>query len=96
MYLTITMLLLLAGDVETCPGPGCRCCCGKNVKLEQSTGVCIARMGKCHFRCLVDKLQYGGERLFSERCLQYATENYVGNYKELCDFLKTRGLKIFH
>ena len=104
MYSAIIILLLLAGDVETCPGSGCKCYCGKNIKLEHSTGICIACTEKCHIRCLVNKLQYGGERLFCRRCVLNTlpqkkdndAETAVVVYKELCDFLKTRGLKIFH
>ena len=102
-YSAITILLLLAGDVETCPGPGCKCYCGKNIKLEHSTGICIACTEKCHIRCLVEKLQYGGERLFCRRCVltlpqkkDNDAETAVVVYKALCDFLKMRGLKIFH
>ena len=41
-YSAITILLLLAGDVETCPGPGYKFCYGRSIKREQSTGICVA------------------------------------------------------
>ena len=35
---------------------------------------------KCHFRCLVGKLQYGGERLFCKRCVLNTLPQKKENY----------------
>ena len=105
------MLLLLAGDVELCPGPSRKCfTCSKTMRKKQSSDSCFHCGKNCHIKCLVDRIEYGHERLACHSCLhRNNTTTTTAVHEESCDlstangpftdirnFLQTRGLKIFH
>ena len=49
----LQILLLLAGDIETCPGPRARCCkCNKCFRRNIDHVICIGCDGKFHKICL--------------------------------------------
>ena len=105
----LTMLLLLAGDVELCPGPSSKCYIyRKTMRENQSLECCFHCGNKSHIKCLVDKNEFGRERLFCHGCLQSnncTTADLEGSCKpstakgpftDIKDFLQARGIKIFH
>ena len=99
----VTILLLLAGDIEQCPGPCPRCnICKKVIRKNQSHGSCFACSGKSHIRCLVDKLEDGTERLYCRTCFQNTPQRDEDPqdthqlYEDLNTFLNAKGIKIFH
>lgn len=105
----LTVLLLLAGDVELCPGPCPKCyTCSKTIWKNQRSNSCFYCGNKSHIKCLIDKIEFGQERLFCRGCLpsdNNTTSNTEGNrepptakgpFTDINDFLRARGLKIFH
>ena len=49
----IRLLLLLCGDIETCPCPAIKCCsCLKTVRRNQSRARCTRCDGTIHLKCL--------------------------------------------
>ena len=107
----LKMLLLLAGDVKLCPGPSRRCfTCSKTIRKKQSSDSCFHCGKNCHIKCLVDRIEYGHERLACHNCLhRNNTTTTTAVHEKSCDlstangpftdirnFLQTRGLKIFH
>ena len=98
-----TMLLLLCGDIETCPGPIMKCnTCTKTIRKNQRSQNCSVCNTKFHEKCLVDKLENGGERFYCTMCdMRPDTDennnvNDTGMFKTLLSYLKPRGLKILH
>ena len=102
----LKMLLILAGDIELCPGPGeviCMCC-SKIIRKKQSQGSC----GRCkkilHLKCLVDRFNNGVEKVVCPTCFDMPTtfeENCTSsmNYNisgHLNDYLHGRGMKLLH
>ena len=95
-------LLLLAGDVELCPGPACiKCaCCTKTIRKNQSIGNCSGCGERCHLKCLKASFVRSMEKLYCHLCHVNNDENTGFNnaqvYPKLSRFTKTRGLKILH
>ena len=58
------LLLLLSGDIETCPGPvKLTClCCSKIIRKRQLIGICCICYNCCHLKCLNDKLVINKEK----------------------------------
>ena len=99
----ITILLLLAGDIERCPAPCPKCnICNKVIRKNQSQGSCFACTGNSHIRCLVDKLEDGNERLYCRTCLQNTSlhdedpQDKHQLYEDLDTFLNAKGINILH
>ena len=60
-----SMLLIVAGDIETCPGPKYTCpTCTKTIRKNQKYGCCDTCSSRCHMKCLEDKL----DRNFNPKC----------------------------
>eukprot|EP00794_Sanderia_malayensis_P019777 gene19777-21713_t len=69
------IFLLLAGDIETCPGPSLKCnMCNKTVRKNQTSATCFGCKDKFHLRCAIDVLEDGCERLYCKDCLPADTE----------------------
>ena len=102
----VQMLLLLAGDVELCPGPKILTCCTcmKGIRKNQSRDLCTDCEQISHLKCLKDYNNNGAEKLLCEMCSKVNDEviypDPEGNtqqcYSNLNIKLGKRGLKIFH
>ena len=105
----LTILLLLAGDIELCPGPSPKCyICRKTIWKNQSLESCFHCGKKSRVKCLVDKIEFGRERLFCRGYLQSNNSmtadversgepsTVKGPFTDIKDFLQASGLKIFH
>ncbi|XP_065071070.1 uncharacterized protein LOC135695815 [Rhopilema esculentum] len=101
-HVGLQLLLLLAGDVEMCPGPCQKCItCKRPMRKNQSSDKCFACGQKLHLKCLVDQIENGCERVYCRSCLAdkqvnpdiQMTENI---YNDITTFLQSRGLKLFH
>ena len=58
------ILLILAGDVEVCPGSGLKCfICSKTIRRNHSSECCSQCKRLSHLKCLKDKLLLGREIL---------------------------------
>ena len=58
----LKMLLILAGDVEICPGPTNKCCsCQKTIRKKQTQLSCDSCKGNFHYKCLIDNFNGRGE-----------------------------------
>ena len=96
------ILILLAGDIETCPGPGPKYTCptcSKTIRKNQKFGCCDTCNSRCHMKCLTDILIERMESLFCSLC---RVEDLAGvesasfiNDNFRC-FLGSRGIKIVH
>ena len=102
-YSGLILLLILAGDVELCPGPSVKCFnCNKTIRKNQSSETCCHCESKCHLKCLVDVVEYGHEKLYCPVCVNInesrTSEPSILNtlYDDVKTFLQARGLKIFH
>ena len=107
----IQLMLLLCGDVETCPGPSIKCCsCAKTVRKNQSRATCVHCRKTLHLKCLTKDL--------NERCClscltkvnrntpnevtdiqnngNGANSNTYYDLPELAELQKKPGLKILH
>ena len=100
---SLKLLLLLAGDVEICPGPAPKCTmCRKPMKKNQSVRECSRCKEMYHIKCLQDILKNGTEKLYCNSCYKHdegstddtGVENKV--YVDLNRFLTSNGLKVFH
>ena len=97
----LRMLLLLAGDIEVCPGPTARityCGCAKTIRKNQTSGVCTNCRERLHLKCMKDSYGKGTELLFCSTCF---VRDFDGNTVEysnpaLTNFVKKSGLKLFH
>ena len=98
----IKILLLLAGDIEVCPGPCQKCgICSKSMRKNQSCKLCSGCGNKFHMKCLFDVIRNGTEKLYCALCYEARDtaepEPGVQNiYTDVNNFLKSRGLKFFH
>ena len=100
----LTILLILAGDVELCPGRNGKCStCQKTIRRNQCYGYCTTCKNKFHAKCLVDLVdEQGKEVLYCQDChrnedmLEIQGELIGPVYEKLNDFLQKRGLKVFH
>ena len=99
----LKMLLLLAGDVELCPGPNYKMSCLsclKTVRKNQSIDVCYNCKERFHLKCLKDVYKNGTEYLYCTRCdingENVEKEDISFSKTKLSAFTNKRGLKIFH
>ena len=99
----LNILLILAGDVELCPGPALKCfICSKTVRRNQRSDACSECNRLCHVKYLVDTDMSGCKVLFCSTCAlstQSTTEPCINGdsiYERLKEFAKMRGLKIIH
>ena len=101
------MLLLLCGDVETCPGPRMICCsCNKSIRKKQSVKRCSACDKDSHLKCLVDEFDIGHEKLLCcPHCVNASNLQHQDGmttiptespYSEVNSCVEARGFKIFH
>ncbi len=97
----LRMLLLLAGDVELCPGPKRSCqACWKTIRKNQNSGTCVSCHKDFHLKCMKDELQNNKEQFYCNVCFVNTDQedelsaNYDGGV--LNTFMKKRGLKMFH
>ena len=94
------LLLLVAEDIESCPGPKYTCSsCTKTVRKNQKYGSCDTCYTRCHMKCLTDILTDGKESMFCSICHieEYnEAENVSFINQDFCCFLTSRGLKIVH
>ena len=73
------LILLLAGDIETCSGPtstvkiNCSCC-RKIIRKNQSSGVFKNCSSRVHLKCMTSRLQSTGEKLYCDLC--YSNLNF--------------------
>ena len=102
-YSDLSLLLILAGDVELCPGPNIMCFrCNKTIRKNQSSEMCSHCESKCHLKCLVDVVDHGRGTLYCPACVNISgnqnNEPAIPNtlYDGVKTFLQARGLKIFH
>ena len=102
-YSGLSLLLILAGDVELCPGPSVKCVsCNKTIRKNQSSETCCLCESRCHLKCLVDAVDHGHENLCCPDCviINESQTNESSTSYTLYDgvktFLQARGLKIFH
>ena len=69
-YSGLSLLLILAGDVELCPGPSVKCVsCNKTIRKNQSSETCCLCESRCHLKCLVDAVDHGHEDLCCPDCV---------------------------
>ena len=100
----LRILLLLAGDIEICPGPRNPVCatCSSGMKKSQSCAVCSSCMMKSHLKCMKDQLGKNSEELYCQTCfIEMETDAESGVDTEdvpetINSFCKKRGLKISH
>ena len=73
----LKILLILAGDVELCPGPrNITCgCCTKTIRKNQAIGKCIECSEKFHLKCLKDKHVRGFEKFYCNLCYSSGDDN---------------------
>ena len=104
------MLLLLAGDVELCPGPSCHSAlscktCLKTIRKNQSREMCSVCEGICHLKCLKDRFENGVEKLYCPNVCYLSEVEAEGlppgvdnnqSFPNLNNLVGKRGLKIFH
>ena len=65
------IILLLAGDIEVCPGPNIKLLCFgclKTIRKNQSFGKCSACHQRLHLKCIKDTLINNKETLFCSSC----------------------------
>ena len=101
----LQLLLLLAGDIETCPGPrGIRCpSCLKCIRKNQSSAACFNCKLKSHLKCMTDRFADNAEELYCSTCSVNKFPDLRSEipdervHEELDSFCsKNRGLKLFH
>ena len=95
------LLLLLAGDLEINPGPVNRkltcTTCVKTIRKNQKSEVCRNCNEKFHMKCMHDVLENNTEVFYCQVCYvndQHEQSNFLN--PELSEFIRKRGLKIFH
>lgn len=96
------ILLILAGDIELCPGPRANCAgCFKAVRRCQGSKVCETCGELYHVKCLTDRLEGTMEKFYCSVC-NVGTEHdaetdcvtNVPLHLHLNSYLWNRGLKI--
>lgn len=108
----LKLLLILAGDIELCPGPAVKCCgCSKTIRKNQLQCSCDSCKLIFHIKCLIDKLDDDGHEQFhclpcsnlleqnlrqSEEEDEHEQSQMEPLFNDLIEQLSTRGLKIFH
>ena len=94
------LLLLMCGDIETCPGTASNKChsCQKTIRINQAFGLCAVCTGKYHLKCLTDQLDRNVEKFFCSTCLPHARSCEEATFadKQLKAFSHKRGYKICH
>ena len=90
----------MSGDIEICPGPINITCssCAKTIRKNQSSGVCLHCKERFHQKCLKDCFENGYEKLYCRTCFVDNSDADYVHYSNptLNNFVKTRGLKVFH
>ncbi len=98
------ILLILAGDIEICPGPRANCAgCFKVVRRCQGSKVCETCGELYHVKCLTDRFDGKMEKFYCSLC-HVNTEHdnrtdrntSVPLYPQLNSYLQKRGLKVLH
>ena len=96
-------LLILAKDIELCPGPSRVICkdCLKTIPRTQRQEECEQCNNIFHLKCLIDSTENRVEKLTCRVCLDVPMENAEDdllpvNYGYLNDFLRCRGMKLLH
>lgn len=100
----LKFLLLLAGDIELCPGPRVHCSgCLKAIHRTQLSKVCESCGTLFHVKCLTDKLEGRIEKFYCSSCVvnieheaEEECDTNVPLYPQLSSYLCRRGLKILH
>ena len=65
----LNILLILAGDVEICPGPAKKCYSyQKTISKNQIQLSCDSCKGHLHSKCLMDKFNCRGESYYCKNC----------------------------
>ena len=100
----LQILILLCGDIETCPGPAIKCgSCMKTVRKNQSRICCTSCKLLHHIKCMDDETEALCRSCLSksfeveDHTEELTTENQQ-QYKlpELTELLARKGLKILH
>ena len=99
----LKMLLILAGDIELCPGPSRAICkdCLKTIRRTQRQEQCEQCNNILHLKCLIESTENRIEKLICRGCLVVPMENAEDdllpvNYRYLNDFLRCWGMKLLH
>ncbi|CAB3977616.1 Hypothetical predicted protein [Paramuricea clavata] len=99
----LKMLLILAGDIELCPGPNKATCkdCLKTIRRNQRQGECERCNSALQLKCLIDSTENHAENLICRGCADMPMENPADdlsavNYGHLNDFLRCGGMKLLH
>ena len=104
----LKILLILAGDVELCPGPAIKCSsCLKVIRKNQVQLKCDTCKKTYHSKCIMDKLDGMTESYLCKPCENESRLNSINGNPNDSDHdclinarlkhdLKIRGLKIFH
>lgn len=108
----VSLLLLIAGDVESCPGPVPRktcLSCHKTIRKNQRRAICINCNETLHLKCLVEELNVSTMGLTCQTCLvakderreQPAREDDGSGTENECfaefkSYAKARGLGLYH
>ena len=100
----LKILLILAGDIELCPGPRVNCAgCLKKVQRSQVSKVCDSCGELYHVKCLTDRFEGNMEKFYCSLCnVSTDYDNSVESaanvplYSQLDSHLQNRGLKVLH
>ena len=100
----LQLLLLLSGDVETCPGPVAKCgSCLKAVKKNQSRTSCSQCFLTFHLKCFGsnDSEVLCSSCLFNNNTREESDQNQQDDFHrydipELSELVSKKGLKILH
>ena len=99
----LRMLLILAGDIELCPGPAMKCgSCLKTIRKSQMQSKCDTCKTTYHSKCIIDRLNDTTESYICNWCDIESTPDFsngISNdndhdsltYSGLKQDLKTRG-----
>jgi len=99
----LDLLLLLAGDIEICPGPSTRCnTCNKTIIKNLSSHSCVSCGRIIHLKCLCDRLEFGHERGYCKDCCEHEgvmvseTVDCESPFNDGNIFFEGRGFKASH
>ena len=98
----LKILLIIAGDIEFCPGPCSKCTiCGKVMRKNQCCVSCSGCIDKYHLKCLSFTIKNSSDKFYCKSCYKPEALNSIQGaqahtYDDLKLFLKSNGIKIFH